>query len=553
MTEVFRAPSGRGQPLERIASTGSELEVVRQSTRDVDSQQRYSFHQPSAYDSQRSARQMEMVIPVLPLTQPESSSSYKGRFRVWPGILLLTFIVGASVALIATQAKVARDNAEQRAAAYQLTALGRRSIDGKNGGVNVADDGQLNNPVTYSTQSCAQVDYQSKNGKIFVVAPNGTEIPISIKGTNWFGMETGNAVPFGLWTNDRNGTTAYEVADFLSRNKYNAVRVPVCITSILKNTPPREGLVNVALNRAMDLTNYITTLQSVIKALAYRNIGVLISLHTLTTTVSGGNWYDAKLGISQDDFLDAVDILTKNLCSAKYWNIMGLDLKNEPHETTWDDWVKGSAIIAARMHAGCPNWMGFVEGINAAHKMTIDGTEWSYFDWWGGGLQGAKTNPAVFQKPNKLVYAPHYYNTAVSPQPYLYGPKNAELDDETLRRRVQASSEDMFGFLVTAKTDSVVLGEFAGLYKGDQSPKLTIRRTTDFLIEVMVAEGYAGGFMWSLNPESAYQYNPAPGTYHEGLLEDDWLTSNTVFLKGMAAMDKLPDLKPWPCIPPKKP
>lgn len=51
-------------------------------------------------------------------------------------------------------------------------------------------------------------DYQSKNGQIVAVAANGTEIPIQIKGVNWFGMETALAVPFGLWENAENGTTA---------------------------------------------------------------------------------------------------------------------------------------------------------------------------------------------------------------------------------------------------------------------------------------------------------------------------------------------------------
>jgi endoglucanase len=51
-------------------------------------------------------------------------------------------------------------------------------------------------------------DYQSKNGQIVAVAANGTEVPIQIKGVNWFGMETSLAVPFGLWENAENGTTA---------------------------------------------------------------------------------------------------------------------------------------------------------------------------------------------------------------------------------------------------------------------------------------------------------------------------------------------------------
>ena len=53
---------------------------------------------------------------------------------------------------------------------------------------------------------CELPDYQSKNGRIYAVSKNGTEVPLAIKGTNWFGMETGQAMPFGLWENNDNGT-----------------------------------------------------------------------------------------------------------------------------------------------------------------------------------------------------------------------------------------------------------------------------------------------------------------------------------------------------------
>ncbi|RHY33464.1 hypothetical protein DYB32_001624 [Aphanomyces invadans] len=370
-----------------------------------------------------------------------------------------------------------------------------------------ADDGQVGNPKTSSLPmfpECAQLDYQSKNGKIVAVTKNGTEVAISIKG------------------------------------------------SILRNTKPAKSLVNVESNRALDLTNYMTMLQSIIKVLAFRRIGVLISLHTLTTMQSGGNWYSDALGVSKADFLEAVDILTQSLCTNEYWNVMGLDAKNEPHEATWAEFAEGATIIGNRMLEGCPNWSIYVEGVNDGTKsVTIDGTAFKYFDWWGGGLQQARANPVTLQTPHKVVYAPHYYNTGVFPQPYLYGPGGVrdELDDQTLKRRIQGTSFDMFGHVNKRQTDAVVMGEFAGLYATDAHPLKTTKRVTDLLIEIMLEEKYAGGFMWSLNPESAYQYNPSPGHYTEGLLLDDWLTPNAVFLKGLAAMDAFPDLRMLPCVP----
>lgn len=37
---------------------------------------------------------------------------------------------------------------------------------------------------------CELPNYQSKKGHIYAVSKNGTEVPLKIKGINWFGMET---------------------------------------------------------------------------------------------------------------------------------------------------------------------------------------------------------------------------------------------------------------------------------------------------------------------------------------------------------------------------
>ncbi|KAF1795577.1 Glycoside hydrolase superfamily [Phytophthora cactorum] len=431
------------------------------------------------------------------------------------------------------------DDAATRQARYENRTEERRRInDGlTDDEVLISDDGQVGNPKKYPDMGCELPDYQSKDGQIFAVSKNGTEVPVGIKGVNWFGMETGLAIPFGLWENMDNGTSVYEVAAFLARNKFNSVRLPVCIKNILKNTPPQKTLINANTNRAINITTYMSTLQTIIQALGYRKITVMISLHTLDTKKSGGAWYSDELDVTEEQFLNAVDLLTKNLCTSKYWNILGLDLKNEPHECSWGgkapDWQKGSTD--------------------------------TYYDWWGGGLENAGENTVELTTENKLVWAPHYYNTGVFPAWYLYastGEKDAsgafktyvELDDATLRRNVEITMDKMFGYLLGVdKNSAMVMGEFAGLYGKDAHPKKTTKRTTDFTIEIMLKAGYAGGYMWSLNPESAYQFNPADtyGTFTEGLLDDDWLTPNKAFMEGMAGMDDIKDLKMFPCFPQK--
>ncbi|RLN95298.1 hypothetical protein BBJ28_00012481 [Nothophytophthora sp. Chile5] len=99
-------------------------------------------------------------------------------------------------------------------------------------------------------------------------------------------METGTAIPLGLWDNSENGTTAYQIAYFLEKNKFN----------------------------------------------------------------------------------------TRNV-----------DLKNEPYDATWGDgaetdWLVGAKTIGDRIMGNCSNWLGFVEGIYAEHTLTIDDTEYDFYD-----------------------------------------------------------------------------------------------------------------------------------------------------------------------------
>jgi endoglucanase len=333
---------------------------------------------------------------------------------------------------------------------------------------------------------------------------------------------------------------------------------------ILENKVPNTALINKQQNRGLDLKNYLTLLQSIVKVLQYRRIGVLLSMHTLTYSDNGKLWYNAD--VSEAKFLNAIDILNTTLCSKEYWNVMGIDLKNEPSQGTWGDdsatdFRAGAKRIADRMLKGCPNWMGFVEGVNAKRTMKLDGAAISYYDWYGGGLQGAKNKGLEFSLENKVVWAPHYYTPAVYPQEYFFGGGTlgtglqgyVELSDTALRSRIKQTMDDMFGFLASETGPALMLGEFGGLYAEDTHPKKTTKRCTDFTIEIIKQPGWAGGFVWSLNPESEYQYNPAdtPGRFYEGLVGKDWLSANDDFMKGMAAMDDMDNLQPFPCFPTK--
>ncbi|RHY25240.1 hypothetical protein DYB32_008437, partial [Aphanomyces invadans] len=517
---------------------------------------------------------IDREIPAVPedmaaALSKHSKQTYNGKIKRWPGIVLLLLVVGGAIAAIAVYSLQSHDAATKRRQDVQRAIADRVRIsdglDVLSNDDDVSDDGAVNNPKVYTPIGCELPNYVSKKGKIWAVSKNGTEVPIGIKGVNWFGMETGLQAPFGLWDNERNGTTVYAVADFLSKNKFNSVRLPLCVQNILENKPLEAAIINKQSNRALDTSSYISLIQTLVKGLGFRRISVMISMHTLDRLNVGGSlWYGTT--VTEDEFMQSIDMLTNALCSNEYWNVLGIDVKNEPWEGTWgtglrNDFKVGAEKIAARMLKGCPQWMAFVEGVNAQHEIVLDGQPYAYYDWFGGGLHKAKQLPPQLDLPDKLVYAPHYYTPAVFPQYYLFGggtvgQGNAiinyvELSNATLLSRVKATMTDMFGFLNEAKGPAVVLGEFAGLYTKDAHPRKTTQRCTDFTIKTMLEDGYAGGYMWSLNPESAYQYNPADkvGHFTEGLLEDDWRRANEPFLKAMSALDALPDLKPTPCFP----
>lgn len=570
MSNRHKEASTPTHPMESVAENGDRYsfnptyrntEFVQAQDAPVDGKKSDVFMRGSLLD-----RNIEVAALEPMDTQTEHTEKYRGRLKVWPGVLLLLLLIAAAIALIAGFGVKHYNDVRVYWDLVNEGAFEDSKITGGADGSDGIGDIDYGNPSSYGSSTCQLPNYKSKDNKIYAVAANGTEVPISIKGINWFGMETGQAIPYGMWENAYNGTTGYNIASFLSENKFNAVRLPLCVESLLEDATPNSDLINQNENAAINVTDYYSLLQSIVKVLQYRRIGVLISMHTMTTSTSGGLWYTNS--ISEDDFLDAIDIVVDTLCSQEYWNVIGIDLKNEPYEATWGDgedtdWRLGAEKIGNRMLNNCSNWLAFVEGIDESHTLEIDGTDYSFTDWYGGGLWEAGEYPIEFDVEDKLVYAPHYYSSAVYPQGYFYdggtrGSDNelddyVELDDSTLYSRVNTTSYNMFGYLGTNQSYALLLGEFGGLYSTDAHPELTTQRIINYSIELSMSSPYSGGFVWSLNGESKYQYNPADtgnstATFPEGVMETDWITANTEYVNGLSVYDTMENLQKFPCF-----
>lgn len=112
----------------------------------------------------------------------------------WPGAVLLALALILPAILIVLAGNKQHEAVLTRLEAYNQRQYHRKDITGGASGSDLDDivgnGGEIGNPLKYPENKCTQPNYLSKEGKIFAVADNGTEVPISIKGVNWFGMET---------------------------------------------------------------------------------------------------------------------------------------------------------------------------------------------------------------------------------------------------------------------------------------------------------------------------------------------------------------------------
>jgi endoglucanase len=172
---------------------------VRPSDVSADPAYRYSY-MPGNDDDRRSLaasgrptmRDIEVAHLDLVVGKLETARDFKGRRRMWPGVMLILVLIGAAGGLMAYSGLRAHSASVDRGRTYEKARFKSTTIaDGTESGSDiVSDDGAIGNPKKYPASQCELPDYQSKNGHIIAVSANGTEVPIKIKGINWFGMET---------------------------------------------------------------------------------------------------------------------------------------------------------------------------------------------------------------------------------------------------------------------------------------------------------------------------------------------------------------------------
>ncbi|WP_368499777.1 cellulase family glycosylhydrolase [Herbiconiux sp. A18JL235] len=312
--------------------------------------------------------------------------------------------------------------------------------------------------------------------------------PYVIKAVAWFGMETSNCAPHGLWSISLDAGMAQ-----IASMGFTSIRLPFsneCLaqtatTSI--NASANPGLVDLTPLELMD---------AVVATAKSYGLTVLLDRHRPDSGAQSELWYT-------DRFSEATWIADWTALAKRYRDepaVIGVDLHNEPHGAAC--WGCGDPAVdwrAAATRAG-----DAVLAVNPRLLIVVEGVERQGngdFTWWGGGLADAGDAPVELSVPGRVVYSPHDYPGSIYAQSWFTAadyPAN-----------LPGVWDANWGYLATSGTAPVLLGEFGSKLETDAD-----RAWFETIVGYLAANGMSFSY-WSFNPNSGDT---------GGLVQDDWVT-----------------------------
>ena len=328
---------------------------------------------------------------------------------------------------------------------------------------------------------------------------------VKVAGVNWFGMETTNYAPHGLWTRGYK-----EMMDQMKQLGFNTIRLPYSNEAFDAGKVPNG--IDFSKNPDLQGLNALGIMDKIVAYAGQISLRVFLDHHRSTAGNSAqdnGLWYTSSYPESRW-ISDWVMLATRYKGNP---TVIGADLHNEPHgPATWGsgsattDWRlaaerAGNAILAAN-----PDWLIIVEGVENAKSGST---------WWGGNLSSAGDFPVRLNLPGKLVYSPHEYPASVYNQTWF--------NDPTYPNNLNAIWDKNWGYLFRQNIAPVLIGEF-GSKLATASDVQWANRLVQYLAGDLDANGTndlaAGkqGVSWTY-----WSWNPNSGDTG-GILADDWRT-----------------------------
>jgi len=347
----------------------------------------------------------------------------------------------------------------------------------------------------------SRIYYVTENGIIYQInQTTGEKKPLHIYGINWFGFETPDHVVYGLdYRNWR------EILLEVKKLGFNAIRLPFCSETI-HGAKPNPQKINYALNPDLENLTSLEIMEKIIAEAEKLHIYILLDYHRIGCTEIEPLWHTKEY--PEEKYISDWLFLAKKF--GRYPNIIGADIKNEPHGKA--SWGTGNEKTDFRLFVErlgekilkvAPQWLIFIEGTQNTHVPQVDAiiNKNRWWAFWGENLMGVKDYPVRLPK-GKIVYSPHVYGPSVYMMNYFKAPdfpKNMPIIWET-----------HFGYLKQLNY-TLVIGEWGGRYKGID--KIWQDSFSRWLIKNRIYDF----FYWCLNPESEDT---------GGIFLDDWKTVN---------------------------
>ena len=333
---------------------------------------------------------------------------------------------------------------------------------------------------------------------------------VRLTGVNWFGFETTNMFPHGLWARDYHGVLK-QVRDM----GFNCIRIPFCNQMLRDDaTPDKPNFYGedpwhlrpkTDFNKELAELSPLEMMDEIIRYAGVLGLVVILDNHSREHDgyMNEKIWYTdvTPEQVWMDDWVMLAERYKNNPA------VIGFDLNNEPHGktdangATWgagngaSDWNEaaqkcGNAILAVN-----PDLLILIEGVEQYGESVY---------WWGGNLRGVREHPIQLSHPDKLVYSPHEYGPEVHQQPWFF--------EDGFPGNMEAIWDDAFGFLAKENTAPLLIGEF-GISSMD-SYEGKAGQWFETFTAYMDKTGISFTF-WALNPNSGDT---------GGILSNDWVT-----------------------------
>lgn len=329
-------------------------------------------------------------------------------------------------------------------------------------------------------------------------------VAVRLAGVNWFGLETTNFAPHGLWSRGY-----VEMMDQMKAEGFNTIRLPFSDELFDPGSMPNG--IDFSQNPDLQGLAGIEIMDRIVAQADEIGMRVILDHHRSEAGNSAnesGLWYSDKY--PESDWITNLTALARRYAGNP--SVVGIDLHNEPHgSATWgdgsaNDWRlaaerAGNAVLAAN-----PDLLIIVEGVETA-------SSGSY--WWGGNLSNAGEAPVRLNVPNRLVYSAHDYPASVYQQPYFSDPSYPGNLTEVWNQN--------WGYLFRDGIAPVLLGEFGSKLE-TESDQQWLDTMVRYLQGDLDGDGDNDlatgqeGISWTY-----WSWNPNSGDTG-GILQDDWRT-----------------------------